>query len=260
MQAVEKPPVTHRKRWLIGFLAVYLLGLHAFAIVAIFRTDIIARAGARLGIHFGNEFSLDSRAFRSAYSLQQRIDQAMRKSPVIFLGDSITEGLPPLQDLPRSLNLGFGGSTTLSTAAMIGGYRHFDQVAVVVLNVGANDLCDEHASSQEFERRLRRLSAALPARIRIVWSSILPVDPNSPRAVCAVQPNTIRQANSIIAGVCKERESCIYSDGFSKLADARGYLAPQFHVGDGVHLNPRGYEVWSDQLRRDLVRSGLSIH
>lgn len=251
--------MSRTKRWFIALAAVYVVGLHAFVFVAILKTDLLERAGARLGLRFGNEFSIDSRAFRSAQFLLDRIDQTMRKSPVVFLGDSIMEDLPPLHGMPRSLNLGLGGSTTLRTAAMIGGYRNIDQAAAVVLSVGINDLCGERPSTQEFESRLRKLSAALPPGIRVVWSSILPVDPNSPRAACTLVPDAVRQANSRIAALCKERAGCIYSDGYSKLADTRGHLARQFHAGDGLHLSPRGYEVWSDQLRHDLVLAGMAM-
>ncbi|MBE0612758.1 MAG: hypothetical protein IH604_03730 [Burkholderiales bacterium] len=250
--------MSRKNRCLIALAAAYVVGLHLFVFVTILKTDLLERAGARLGLRFGNEFSIDARAFRSAQFLLDRIDQTMRKSPVVFMGDSIMEGLPPLHGIPRSMNLALGGSTSLRTAAMIGGYRNIDHVAAVVLGVGINDLCGERPSAQEFESRLRKLSAALPTGVRVVWSSILPVDPNSPRAACTIDPDVVRQANSRIAALCKDRAACIYSDGYSKLAGVGGHLPPQFHVGDGLHLSPLGYEVWSAQLRQDLVRAGVT--
>lgn len=244
---------------MIALAAAYVIGLHLFVFVAILKTDLLERAGARLGLHFGEEFAIDARSLRSLLFVLDRIDKAMRKAPVVFLGDSIMEDLPPLRGVSRSLNLGLGGSTTLRTAAMIGGYRSIDQVAAVVLSVGINDLCIERIGAQEFESRLRKLSSALPPSVRVVWSSILPVDPNAPRAACALKADVVGEANSRIAAVCKERIACIYSDGYSRLTDTRGHLAPQFHSGDGLHLSSRGYDVWSDQLSKDLARAGISL-
>jgi lysophospholipase L1-like esterase len=253
---MEKPPVSSRKRWLAFLLAVYILGLHAVIVVALFKTDIVARIIARVRTQFGSEVPFDSRAFQVAHFQIGRINQMMREAPVVFLGDSITQGLPAFRDMPRSLNLGIGGNTIPGVTAMVGTYGHIDQVTALVLNIGVNDLCNEGSDRHELEQRLRRLSSALPIGIRMVWSSILPVDPNGPQAICRVQPDAIRHLNSLIADICKARDACLYSDGFSSLADARGYLAPQFHIGDGVHLSPFGYATWSTQIRRDLVRSG----
>ncbi len=244
------------RRWLLFLFAAYFLGLHAVVVAALLYTDMISRASARLGISLGKEVPLDVRAYRSALAIFERIDQTTQKSPVIFFGDSLVADLPPFPELSRPLNLGVAGSRTLDIVNMLGRYRYLDQAAGLVLGIGINDLCGERASPRELALRLRKLSAALPSDIPVVWSSILPVDPNSGHSRCIVPPETIREANAFVKELCAERKACAYSDGFSKLADATGYLSTQFHVGDGLHLNSEGYRLWSDQLRRDLQRSG----
>ena len=49
--------MSRTKRWLIALAAVYVVGPHAFVFVAISKTDLLERAGARLGLLFGDVLS-----------------------------------------------------------------------------------------------------------------------------------------------------------------------------------------------------------
>ncbi|MGE3298567.1 MAG: hypothetical protein AB7I68_14615, partial [Porticoccaceae bacterium] len=94
--------------------AAYFFGLHIVLVVVALKTDLLSRIGTRLGISSNDEYHINARAYLSGFALQQKIDAMMRKSPVVFLGDSIVQQLPRSANMPSSLNLGLGGIDTIT--------------------------------------------------------------------------------------------------------------------------------------------------
>jgi len=46
--------------------------------------------------------------------------------------------------------------------------------------------------------------------------------------------------------------NCVFTDSTENLQDSKLNLAMQFHEGDGIHLNPKGYEIWIKALQKDI--------
>jgi lysophospholipase L1-like esterase len=242
-------------RLILAIVAMYVVILHAIIGLLIWKTDIVYRARVRFGLAASNEFELDQRSYRAAHNYFQRIDQLMRKSPVVLLGDSIMQQLPPIHSTSHVLNLGLGGITALDLANSLHRYPSLDKASAIVVSIGINDLCIERITEAALGGRIGKIAAALPSEVRVVWSSILPVDPTAAHATCRIEPHVISKANAMILKSCLAMPMCSYSDGFSILADERGYLDRRFYEQDGIHLNRRGYEAWTDLLVRDLGRS-----
>jgi len=234
---------------------MYVFALHAIIGVLVWKTDIVYRARTRYVPLPADVFEIDQRSYRAAHNYFQRIDEMMRKSPVLFLGDSLMQGLPSIPSAPHAVNLGLGGMSTLDLANSLNRYPSLNKVSAIVVSIGVNDLCIERLTDDVLAERMEKMSRALPSGVRIVWSSILPVDPTAPHAICAIGPDAIKRANTKIRELCSTVPMCMYSDGYSMLADQKGYLDRRFCERDGLHLNRRGYEVWTEKLVRDLEKS-----
>ena len=48
-------------------------------------------------------------------------------------------------------------------------------------------------------------------------------------------------------------ENCQFIDLTEKLKDTEGNLSPQYHEGDGIHLNSKGYSIYNETLKASLM-------
>jgi lysophospholipase L1-like esterase len=232
---------------------VYLIALHVIVAVLIWQDQSRYRKNTQVDLGPFDEFEIHPATLFAAYAYYDRIDRLMRKSPVVLLGDSLTQDIPRQLAIPHSLNLGLAGITMREMTAGLARYPSLAQASAVVVTIGINDFCLEHAGEAEVAGRIGVLAAALPRKVPVLWSSILPVDPDSPHSTCGVAPEAIRRANAAISQACAALPMCSYSDGYDALAGPNGTLDRQFHVGDGMHLSPQGYDVWLTLLTRGLA-------
>lgn len=162
-----------------------------------------------------------------------------RNRLTILVGDSLTLWLPPEQ-LPRDrfwLNQSISGETTDQMRQRI---PYFAQTRPDTIDVmaGINDL-KQGASDREVVNHIRLLLVQLrqqhpQAAIKIY--SILPTRlPNLPS-------DRIRQLNQYIAYVARQ-QGVEFIDLQPDFTDAQGLLRRDLTT-DGLHLSPRGYQVW----------------
>jgi lysophospholipase L1-like esterase len=240
-------------RLLVVAGVAYLVALHVIVAALVWQANESYRRNTHLDLGPFDEFEIHPAALYAAFAYYDKIDRLLRKSPVVLLGDSLMQFIPARLAFPRSLNLGLGGITMRDMTASLAYYPSLGQARAVMVSVGINDFCLEHAGEAELAGRIGKLAAALPRNVPLVWSSILPVDPDAPHSACAIAPEVIGRANAAIAQACARLPLCAYSDGYGALADARGHMASRFHGGDGMHLSPQGYEVWLGVLARGLA-------
>jgi len=231
---------------------IYLVALHLLVGLVLWKSDFLYKANAKLGLSGQLETSFEDRSKRQANDYFDRVDGLLNRAPIVLLGDSTMASLAPNAVWTGSVNLGLGGTTTLDLIRAIGRLPSLDKAALVVLAVGINDLCLDQASRSEFARRLRLLAPRLPATRPTYWTSILPTDPRAKHARCSVAADSIRNANLAISAACSSMPRCTYVDIHPAFADAQGYLKQDLHDGDGIHLNRRGYALFTQQLMHKI--------
>jgi lysophospholipase L1-like esterase len=109
--------------------------------------------------------------------------------------------------------------------------------------IGVNDL--RLRSNEQILANYGRILRELPGRV--VWSAVLPVDERAAPAWRGYN----RRISDLNAAMRKA--SCglvMFVDAGELLSDALGNL--RYHVGDGVHLDARGYAIWAEELGRAL--------
>ena len=181
---------------------------------------------------FGHEHS-DVRVFM----IRSQIDQA-GPDPIVFVGDSITEAarLPAEICGHPVVNAGIGGATISGIRQALYRIGEFSAAAIVVA-IGTNDAIAEPPIDQSFRFLLDEL------RTRSSHLVIVGIPPiGQAEALDPVKGSEVNETIARIAG-----------KGFVNVRQA---LVGSDLLGDGVHLNPRGYRIWLP-IVTDAVHSSL---
>ncbi|MCB9883203.1 MAG: GDSL family lipase [Planctomycetes bacterium] len=185
----------------------------------------------------------------------EQADAASQPAPgqVLFIGSSsirlwktLAEDMAPMP----VLNRGFGGSKTPEVLAV------FDRIVtpyaptVVVYYCGDNDLgTDNHdaegaaAGFITFDRRAR---ASWPD-VEVFYIPI--------KASLARWKNweSMRQANGFVQAYCEKTAGAHYLDTVTPTLTAEGTPDPSIFLKDGLHLNAKGYALWTNVVRDPVL-------
>ncbi|WP_423738071.1 SGNH/GDSL hydrolase family protein [Chitinophaga caseinilytica] len=182
-----------------------------------------------------------------------------RKKPVVFMGDSITQGwqalMPEFFAGKPYVNKGIGGQTTRQMLARFqADVLDLHPHAVVILG-GTNDIAGlggDMPVDSIFRNIVAMAGMASAKGIKVVLCSVIPA---YEYACCkTVKPVPLIAAlNEKISRYCRE-EGIPFVDYFPVLADEKRGLAPVL-TGDGVHPNRAGYEKMRPLLEKAIARS-----
>jgi hypothetical protein len=156
-------------------------------------------------------------------------DEQQPAGIVVFLGDSLTQGLAVDAVSPLAVNYGVAGAKSSDLVPAVRQLGSLKRARAVALMIGTNDV--GRGVVDGIEGRLRAISASIP--VPVIWTEI---PPHSGGDVSAV--------NAAAAKVCAERPDCTFL--------RMGWGAADMAT-DGVHLSPEGRARWIARLR-EVVR------
>lgn len=172
------------------------------------------------------------------------------KNGIVFVGSSSIR----LWDLKKSFpdldvsNRGFGGSQIADSV-------HFaDRLVVkhaprlVVFYAGDNDIGSGKSPEKvaaDFGDFVRAIHKDLP-RTKIVFLSI------KPSMLRWNQWSKMQKANALIETECKNDERLVFVDMSKGMLGKDGKPRKELFQADGLHLNAKGYELWTSLLRPHL--------
>jgi lysophospholipase L1-like esterase len=198
---------------------------------------------------FGFAQSFPNRYFNNMVTFHQRVSGNLPDGSVIFIGDSIIQGLAVNAVADRAVNFGIGGDTTTGAVYRIKSYQNMEAAASIVIAIGINDLAIN--DKQTIAANITRILNELPAKTLVLLSAILPVDES-------LDPK-LEGYNQRIIAINQELRKLAVRNTMVKLVnighlliDSKGQLRSEFHVGDGLHLNSDGYTVFINELKRCL--------
>lgn len=176
---------------------------------------------------------------------------------MVLLGDSISEGHPATTIAGhRVVNMGISGDK-IAMEPDGGVLRRIGVVARarpahVFLMIGVNDFWHTppkplEAARQDYARVAAALTAAVPGA-RVWFLSTFPTGGEKARMMADIRPlnDHVRELAA--------RHGATFVDMGAHLGDERGELRGEL-TGDGVHLTPAGYAVWTRELERLLARA-----
>ncbi len=183
-----------------------------------------------------------------------RIDGNVPVGAVVFIVDSITQGLCVAAVCERAVNYGIGSDTTLGVMNRLPQYGSLSRAAAVVIAIGVNDLSrrDNDAIVENYRKMIELIGDKAP----VIFSAVLPLDERV-ETVGADRNERIIALNEALERLCREK-GCAFVDVRQALVDETENLAPEFHVGDGVHPNAAGCALWIEGLKHavDKAREG----
>ncbi len=225
-------------------LACYLIPLHLVLAVIIMRFDVVRRLAEKLNC-------IESRHawhYRQMIGFHRRIDSSVPEDAVLFIGDSLIQGICVSAIIDRAVNFGIGGDTTEGVLKRLSMYTSIKRARAVVLAVGFNDLRERNNS--QIMKNYREILSNVPENVTVLFCSLLPIDE---RCRHERYNDRIIELNRSAAEICSSIENCQFVDLTEKLKDTQGNLSRQYHEGDGIHLNSRGYSIYNETLKASLM-------
>ncbi len=178
------------------------------------------------------------------------MDENIPEKSVLFIGDSNTQALAVCLITPLSINLGIGGDTSFGVLKRISNYNSFKRARAVVIAVGFNDL--RRRNNEEIFKNYTKISEVISEHTDLIFSGVLPV--GKPYNQYKILNKRIQKLNTKLKELCLSRKNRYVEVG-SFLSDNQGNLISDYHVGDGIHLNPKGIRIWSYKLQKALETS-----
>jgi len=175
-----------------------------------------------------------------------------KKGQILFIGSSSFRIWKTFStDLAgiSAINRGFGGST------MTDALYYFDRMVVkyapstVVVYEGDNDLAKGKSPEElakEYEDFSNRLKKALP-KTKLVYLAVRP----SLSRIAIVDKQ--KQFNGWLEKYCKSQKGRFFLDMHSPFYLPDGTLMPDIFVADRLHLNEKGYQIFSAKIREFIL-------
>ncbi len=176
---------------------------------------------------------------KKLYEIQQ-----MKKTDLIFLGDSLTD-YHDWHHFGAHHNAGIAGDTTDGLLYRMH-YTLDKKPHTVVLMIGINDLLQGVPLTQ-IKQNYSKLLEALSEIDRLFILSTLPVIAEAQTE--QINDNVI--ALNIFLRIEAAKRERHYVDLYSSFVNAQDGLQEQYTI-DGVHLNDEGYQLWEIQLGSEL--------
>jgi len=159
---------------------------------------------------------------------------------------TIEKDLAPLTIIPR----GFGGSIMEDALYWIDRLAIVYKPRAIVVYEGDNDTGSYGVPPQkiadQFGEIVKKIHAALP-QTRIYVISVKPSVSREKTWPAAVETNKLLQAMA-------EKDALVtYIDMATPMLKPDGKVMTDIFVEDNLHLNPKGYEIWSAAVRKVLI-------
>ena len=207
------------------------------------------------GLIFGLMTRSKPRTFEEKVEAFAKENPTLAQGQIVFIGDSMTARYKLDRyygDLELAVyNRGISGDTVTWLQTRL--YTSLLALAPskVVLMIGTNDINYGKSAqeiSNEYENLLRLIRQDLP-NAEIFCVSIIPQ--NTDYSKDALSNNArICESNEKIK-VLANAYACEYIDLYSLLVDESGLLNSKCSA-DGLHLNNKGYAVWTDVIKERL--------
>ena len=165
-------------------------------------------------------------------------------SSSIRFWNSLEEDMRPL----KVLNRGFGG------AHIVHVNYHFEDVVsrynpqAIVFFCGTNDITALKTAKETVED------------FKIFQNKVRTNLPNVPIFVIGIKPTPAREYieeeeleyNKLITDLAAEDELLSFIDIWDAMLSEEGERIPELFVEDGLHINAKGYEIWTKLVRENL--------
>lgn len=194
-------------------------------------------------------FAADIEKFENADKVSRPPEGAVLvtgASSIVRWHPTIKEDLAPLTVIPR----GFGGSTMEDALYWLDRVALAYKPRAIVIYEGDNDTgrfaVPPAKIAEQFSAILGKIHQALPkARVYVIG-----IKPSVSR--WAVWPESVK-ANELLQALALKDDLVTYIDVAKPMLQADGKVMTDIFVDDNLHLNPKGYRIWSAAIGAILI-------
>ena len=170
-------------------------------------------------------------------------------NPILLIGSSsFTMWTDVQQYFPgyEMLNRGFGGSSLEDLIYYAPQILFAYTPRQIIVYCGENDLA---ASPQPSTKLVLKRFKQLYGLIRNHWPSV-------PIVYISIKPSPTRwqlessfvEANERIKGFIQKQKDIQFLDVHTAMLTTGGETRPELYIGDRLHMNEKGYEIWKNRL------------
>jgi len=199
---------------------------------------------------------INAQSFYTEVNTFSKIDslQAPPKNAILLIGSSsFTYWKDVATYFPGQvfINRAFGGSSLTHQIEYVEKVVYPYNPKQILIYCGENDIAASHMVTADsvFDRfvRLYTLIRMKYPKVRISFVSI------KPSPVRAEFFLTVIRANKLIADFCIKNRKTDYIDVFSSMLNAAGMPMEELFVADRLHMNAKGYAIWSKIITPYLI-------
>ena len=172
---------------------------------------------------------------------------------ILFIGSSSIRMWKTLeQDFPGLpvINRGFGGSQIDDSNHFARRIVHPYKPRQIVFYAGDNDVAAGKSPEKvltDFQQFVKTVRAKLPkARV-----SFIAIKPSLSRWKLS---GKMAMANSLVRNACSKNKRLDYIDIWQPMLGENGKPRPDLFLGDGLHLNAKGYALWTSIVKPYLAK------
>lgn len=169
---------------------------------------------------------------------------------VFFAGSSSIVGWDVKKYFPGAghVNVGFGGSVIADSTHFAPRILLPHKPGTIVFYAGDNDIARGTKPD--------RVAADFKAFVEAVRTD----NPSCRVLFVAVKPSlarwkqfeTQKKANALIRAYCESEKGLVFVDVVPVMLGADGAPVPGLFLKDGLHMTPKGYEVWTAEVKKAL--------
>lgn len=178
------------------------------------------------------------------------------KNAILFLGSSSFRKWTDVQAyFPgyQIVNRGFGGSSFPDAI------RYFDEIVLpyhprqIVIYEGDNDIASsEKITADSVLNRFKTLFYLIRKNLPKANIAFVSIKPSLSRE--KLMPE-MEKANSLIQNFLKDKKNAAFIDVFHAMLDESGEPRKDIFLGDGLHMNAKGYTIWQKIIKPYLIKN-----
>ncbi|CAM3925999.1 GDSL-type esterase/lipase family protein [Mucilaginibacter galii] len=183
---------------------------------------------------------------------KQRTALTYKPNTLFYGSSSIRQWISLADDFKglQTVNLGFGGSTLAACAWFFNRVTNGYEPDRLIVYAGDNDLADGR-HPQEVAISFEYLAKRVKERYNQLPCYFISLKPSIARWGLIEQ---FRYTNELIAAdIEKNHPDWHWVDIFTPLLNNNGKPNADYFIADGLHLNEKGYQLWSSILHNALA-------
>jgi lysophospholipase L1-like esterase len=173
---------------------------------------------------------------------------------ILFVGSSSIRMWKSLDDdFPDHtvLNRGFGGSTLRDLEYYLNDIVLPYKPKQIIIYSGENDVAGGNISAEELLQRFQSVFQGIRTEMPKVPIAFVSMKPSPSREQYR---HVLEEANAMVKDFLKNKPNTQYIDIYSPMLDENGNPKADIFLEDNLHMNEKGYQIWTGVIRPYLVK------